>query len=256
MIDGFWIWVYNIGNLTKEGAMRRFFEGTLFKRILGVACTFVLAVCFFVVGVNLIVYNRTELKIVDADGAEAFEEPFDCILVLGAGVRADGSPSHMLEDRLEIGIEMYFAGASERLLMSGDHMSPDYNEVGVMKSHAMSAGVPAEVIFLDHAGLSTYESIWRAKEIFGAKRILVVTQKYHLYRALYVADALGLEAYGVSADLRPYTAQIVRDIREVAARVKDFILSYAQPQAQYVGDPIDLTGNAGVTDVNPWLEEK
>ena len=236
--------------------MRRFFEGKLFKRLLIVGCTLVLAVCFFVAGVNWIVYNRTEPMIVDVDAAAALEEPFDCILVLGAGVRADGTPSHMLEDRLEIGIEMYFAGASDRLLMSGDHMSPDYNEVGVMKSHAISAGVPAEVIFLDHAGLSTYESIWRAKEIFGAKRILIVTQKYHLYRALYVADALGLEAYGVSADLRPYTAQIVRDVREVAARVKDFILSYAQPRPQYVGDPIDLTGNANTTDSNPWLEGK
>ena len=256
MIDGFWIWVYNIGNLTKEGAMRRFFEGTLFKRILGVACTFVLAVCFFVAGVNLIVFNRTEPKIVDADGAEAFEEPFDCILVLGAGVRADGSPSHMLEDRLEIGIEMYFAGASDRILMSGDHMSANYDEVGAMKKFAIDAGVPSNVIFLDHAGLSTYESMWRAKELYGAENILIVTQGYHLYRAVYIARALGMNAHGVSADLRTYRTQLLQDVRESVARVKDFLYVLAKPEPTYLGEKVDLTGDGDSTNVNLLLPQE
>ena len=228
--------------------MRRFFEGKLFKRLLIVGCTLVLAVCFFVAGVNWIVYNRTDPMIVDVDAAAALEEPFDCILVLGAGVRADGTPSHMLEDRLEIGIEMYFAGASDRLLMSGDHMSPDYNEVGVMKSHAISAGVPAEVIFLDHAGLSTYESIWRAKEIFGAEKVILVTQKYHLYRALYIAQALDVEAYGVGADYHTYAGQSMRECREILARCKDFATAVFKPEPTFLGDAIPVSGNGDVTN--------
>lgn len=201
--------------------------------------------------VNLTVWGTEEGKIITAEQAATLEEPFDCILVLGAGVWADGSPSPMLQDRLEVAMELYFSEVSDRLLMSGDHMQHDYNEVGVMKQYAVSAGVPSEVIFLDHAGLSTYESVWRAKEIYEAERILIVTQEYHLYRALYIADALGMEAYGVAADLRPYKNQTGRDVREWVARVKDFAYAHIQPKSTYLGDSVDLRGNGDATNDNP-----
>ena len=220
----------------------------------GIAVVLV-AILLFVLVVNLLVWNTVKDRIVDVDNA-IIDEEFDCILVLGAGVRSDGTPSHMLEDRLEIGIELYFAGASDRILMSGDHMQRDYDEVTVMKRHATDAGVPGKVIFLDHAGLSTYESMWRAKEIYGVEKVLVVTQEYHLYRALYVAKALGMNAYGVSADLRPYSAQSIREVREIVARVKDFVFVRIKPEPTYLGEPVDLSGDGDSTNINPLLGEK
>jgi SanA protein len=101
---------------------------------------------------------------------------------------------------------------------------------------------------MDHAGFSTYESLYRAKEIFGADRIIIVSQEYHLYRALYIAKALGIEAYGVSADLRSYSGQYKRELREILARNKDFILAIAKPVPSVLGDSISLDGSGDVTN--------
>ncbi|WP_304427371.1 vancomycin high temperature exclusion protein [uncultured Adlercreutzia sp.] len=117
-----------------------------------------------------------------------------------------------------------------------------------MKRVAEEAGVPAEDIFMDHAGFSTYESMYRARDVFGAKRIVIVSQEYHLHRALYVAKALGLEAYGVSADLRPYAGQQARDLREILARNKDFATAILQPEPTFLGDPISLSGSGSITE--------
>ena len=191
--------------------------------VLIVLAVVALITALFVLTVNCIIISSSKAHIVDFDTAESTLRDFDCILVLGAGVKANGEPSHMLEDRLKVAIGLYEAGASDRMLMSGDHMSADYDEVGVMKRFATERGVPSNVIFLDHAGLSTYESMWRAKEIFGAERILIVTQGYHLYRAVYTAEMLGMEAYGVPSDLRSYRKIVIYEAREVAARIKAFL---------------------------------
>ena len=132
--------------------------------------------------------------------------------------------------------------------MSGDHSRSDYDEVNTMRNVAVEAGVPADDVFMDHAGFSTYESMYRARDVFGAKRIVIVSQRYHLYRALYVAERLGLDAYGVSADLRPYAGQEAREVREILARVKDFLTAIVQPSPTYLGDPISLSGSASVTE--------
>ncbi len=173
---------------------------------------------------------------------------FDCILVLGAGVRSDGSPSDMLSDRIDTGIALYNGGASDRLLMSGDHGRSDYDEVGAMKLAATNAGVDSDAVFCDHAGFSTYESIYRARDIFGAEKVLIVSQEYHIYRALYIAEKLGLEAYGVSADLRSYRGQNYRDLRECVARFKDFFMVQIKPKPTYLGDKISLDGPGSLTD--------
>lgn len=173
---------------------------------------------------------------------------FDCILVLGAGVRSDGSPSDMLSDRMDTGIDLYLGGASDRLLMSGDHGRSDYDEVNAMKQGAVNAGIDPDAVFCDHAGFSTYDSIYRARDIFSAKRVLIVSQEYHLYRALYIAKKLGLEAYGVSADLRSYRGQSYRDLRECAARFKDFFMAQIKPEPTYLGDRIPLDGPGSATD--------
>ena len=171
----------------------------------------------------------------------------DCSVVLGCLVRDDGTPSHMLEDRLIVGVQLYDLGAAPKLLMSGDHGQTDYDEVNTMKQFAMDAGVPSSNVFMDHAGFSTYETVYRAKEIFGADKVLIVTQQYHLYRALYIAEQLGMDAYGVAADYRQYSGQLSRDIREVLARVKDFGMSIFQPEPTYLGEAIPISGNGDLT---------
>lgn len=172
----------------------------------------------------------------------------DCILILGCQVKSDGVPSHMLEDRLRRGVELYQANAAPKLLMSGDHGQVNYNEVGTMKQYAVSAGVPSSDVFMDHAGFSTYESIYRAKEIFGVQKMIIVTQEYHLPRALYIAEQMGVEAYGVSADYRTYFGQIKRDIREVLARCKDMITTAWKVSPTYSGEFISIHGDGDQTN--------
>ncbi len=172
----------------------------------------------------------------------------DCILVLGAGVWNDNRPSAMLEDRLQEGIRLYQRGISNRLLMSGDHGRSEYDEVNVMKQFAMAEGIPSSDIFMDHAGFSTYESMYRARDIFEADKVVIVTQGYHLYRALYIADRLGIEAYGVASDPRVYAGQDYRELREILARVKDFFYCLLQPEPTYLGDSIPVSGNGDITN--------
>lgn len=153
----------------------------------------------------------------------------------------------MLRDRLLTGIKLYESGAAKKIIMSGDHGRKDYDEVNVMRSFAVERGVKPEDIFLDHAGFSTYDSMWRAKNIFGAESVIAVSQKYHLYRAVYAARALGIEAAGASADLNPYGGQLKRDIREIIARDKDFFKCLYKPQAKITGEKISLEGDGTVT---------
>jgi vancomycin permeability regulator SanA len=200
-----------------------------------------------VFGINGYVIYTTSLRILPPKDATQLEN-VDCILVLGCLVHNDGEPSDMLADRLRRGVELYDAGAGAKLLMSGDHGRVSYNEVQSMKQYAMDRGVDSSDIFMDHAGFSTYESLYRAKDIFQAKKILIVTQEYHLYRALYVAEALGLEAYGVSADYRSYTGQTARDIREILARNKDFLTAIFQPNPTYLGETVPISGDGNLTN--------
>lgn len=180
-----------------------------------------------------------------ADTIEA-SEPYDCILVLGAGVNED-EPSDMLRDRLDTAIELYKKGIAPKILMSGDHGSEDYDEVNVMKNYAVEQGVPSEDIFMDHAGFSTYESLYRAKEVFGAERVVVVSQKYHLYRALYIGRSFDLDVCGVSADLRDYKGEVAYEARELIARFKDFFYCIFKPEPTYLGASISLSGSGDVT---------
>ena len=175
-------------------------------------------------------------------------EDIDCIIVLGCLVRDDGTLSDMLRDRLIVGVKLYEAGAAPKIIMSGDHGRVDYDEVNAMKQYAIDNRVPSSDVFMDHAGFSTYETIYRAKEVFGADKVLIVTQEYHLYRALYIAKQLGIEAYGVSADLNTYGGQTKRDVREILARCKDFAMCIIKPEPTYVGDSIPINGNGDITN--------
>ena len=183
------------------------------------------------------------LTVEEARGLEA-----DCILVLGCGVRPDGQPSLMLRDRLEKGLELFEAGVAPKLLMSGDHGRTDYDEVGTMKAYAMEAGVPSTDVFCDHAGFSTYESMYRARDIFCAKQVVIVSQQYHLYRAVYDARALGLEAWGVPAEDIAYLGQGLRDFRELLAINKDVFYCLFKPEPTFLGDAIPVSGNGDLSN--------
>ena len=199
-----------------------------------------------VFGVDAWVRGSTEASIL-APEETALLEGVDCIIVLGCQVKDDGRLSHMLEDRVKRGVALYHDGAAPKLLMSGDHGQEDYDEVAAMKRYAVENGVPVADVFMDHAGFSTYETMYRAKAIFGAEKVLIVTQRYHLYRALYIARQLGMEAYGVDADYRTYSGQTMRDIREVLARCKDFAMCIFMPEPTYLGETIPIGGNGALT---------
>lgn len=199
-----------------------------------------------VLGLNIYVTCSTDQYMLSPEEAAKLEN-VDCILVLGCAVREDGTPSAMLRDRLRRGVELYQNGAAPKLLMSGDHGRDGYNEVDAMKTFAVAAGIPSEDVFMDHAGFSTYESMYRAKEVFQAKKVIIVTQSYHLYRSIYIARSLGLEAYGVDADLVNYRGGTQREIREVLARVKDVFTCMFKPEPTYLGEPIPIWGNGELT---------
>jgi vancomycin permeability regulator SanA len=170
----------------------------------------------------------------------------DCILVLGAAVSGD-TPSKMLQDRLDVAVALYYERVADKLLLSGDNGQVNYNEVVAMKKYVLEAGVPAEDIFLDYAGFSTYESMYRARDVFLVESAVVVTQKYHLYRALQIGRALGLTVRGVASNQEVYDGQEYRDLREVAARVKDVIQTILQLKPTFLGPEIPISGNGEVT---------
>lgn len=239
--------------LTKEKEKKIADRRRFLKRLCVAAASVAVLAAATVLALNLTVIGKAKSHILRSAEA-ASGNSYDCILVLGCSVRKAGSdpeifiPSDMLEDRLLTGLALYEEGAAPKLLVSGDHGKKQYDEVSVMKDFLKEKGVPEADIFMDHAGFSTYESVYRAKAVFGAEKILIVTQEYHLYRALYIAESLGLEADGVPADLREYFGQPARDLREIAARVKDVfsVLFHIKPSC--LGAPISLEGDGTATD--------
>lgn len=209
----------------------------------------IILISIMILGPNVIndyVVYSTKDKIIAEKDYDTLED-IDCILVLGAGAWGN-SPSPLLGDRLDKGIELYEKNVAPKILMSGDHGQIEYDEVNVMKDYALEKNIPSNDIFMDHAGFSTYESMYRAKAIFKAKRIVIVTQEYHLYRSLYIANKLGLEAYGVAAIENNYAGQYYRDAREFLARNKDFVKVIFKPKPTYLGEEIPITGNGNITN--------
>ncbi len=216
-----------------------------YKKLFLLFALMLLLMVIALLSINAYVKISANDRIISLDDASKMNA--DCILILGAGV-IEGRPSLMLTDRLLQGIDLYNAGASDRLLMSGDHGRKDYDEVNTMKQFAMDKDIPSEHIFMDHAGFSTYESMYRARDVFKAEKIIIVTQEYHLYRALYIAKSLGLDAYGVAADSKQYAGQEYRELREIMARTKDFFNAIIQPLPTYLGEAIPVNGNGDLTN--------
>lgn len=180
--------------------------------------------------INFYVILSTKKRIVSGD-SELLTD-IDYMVILGAGIRR-GKPSPMLEDRLKTGISLYNNDISNKILITGDHMNDDYDEVTVMKNYLLEHGIPEEDIITDNYGISTYDSIYRVKNVYKSNKVVIVSQRYHLYRALFLSDNLDLKSYGVEADLRYYYGQWYREIREILARNKDFIKGIIKPKAVY-----------------------
>ena len=216
------------------------------KNVIKYITIIIAVVIVIILIINFFVKQSTKKQIIKNSEIKKLED-IDCIIVLGAGIW-ENKPSPMLEDRLLEAISLYKNNVSDKIIMSGDHGKEDYDEVNVMKNFAIEKGIPSENIFMDHAGFSSYESIYRAKEIFKAKKIVIVTQKYHLYRSLYIANKLGLEAYGVGSDPRQYVGAFYRELREILARNKDFIKCIFKPEPTYLGEAIPVSGNGDITN--------
>ena len=199
---------------------------------------------------NMWVVRSAKRKIVWPNQLKA--HTVDCIIVPGARVYEDGTPCTILKDRLDTAIDLYRAGISQRLLLSGDHGTVGYDEVTAMKVYALQAGVAERDIFLDHAGFSTYETMYRASTIYGARSCVVVTQRYHLHRSVYLAERMDMAAYGVEADRGGYARMGYYWVREALARVKDVLFAAFRPEPTYLGTPISLTGDGRITAKAPF----
>ena len=164
-------------------------------------------------------------------------------IVLGAHVYQSGVPSNYLQDRLDKAIELYKSGKVKRLLLSGDHGRTNYDEVNTMKQYLLEQGVDTSDIFLDHAGFDTYNTMYRAKEIFEVKEAIIVTQDFHLPRAVYIARKLGLNAYGICADKQKYSSLNYLQKREKFANIKAFLELWIHKKPRFLGEKIPITGD-------------
>jgi SanA protein len=221
-------------------AKKKGFLRTALKILLVLA---IIAVVAFA-STNIYVMTRANTHIV----AQADAKPAEVIIVLGALVEPSGQPSFMLQDRLDVAYELFVAGAAPKILVSGDHGTDSYDEVNNMRKYLEGRGVPTEAIFMDHAGFDTYDTMYRARDVFLVKSAIVVTQKYHLYRAVYLAGSMGIEIQGVACDRYKSPAQIYYSAREVAARTKDFFdAEIFKPKPKFLGDFIPISGSGVAT---------
>lgn len=204
-----------------------------------------------VVGISFLVKKDQEENIIYTfdDSKQNFGGPYaskmksfdaDAIVILGAGINDDGTPMPMLQDRLDVGIRLYEAGICDKILISGDNGTNEHNELKVMLEYLTSKGIPEAKIYIDYAGFSTYDSMYRASSIFRIKKALVVTQKYHLYRALYIGNNIGIDCRGVASDQEHYMGQLFRNVREMLARDKDVFKTMMKIKPTVEGSPIPI----------------
>jgi vancomycin permeability regulator SanA len=207
------------------------------KKILTIfiICIIVLIGSIYAININI---NRIGNNLCDLDNTHK-----QAALVLGAKVWNNGNLSDIFRDRVKTAIELYNTGKVDKILVSGDHGQVEYDEVNTAKEYLLENNIKPEDIFLDHAGFDTYDSLYRAKEIFQADSLIVVTQDFHLPRALYIANKLEIDACGVSADLQRYYGEDARNRREVLAKVKAWLNITFNSKPKYLGDTIPLSGS-------------
>lgn len=197
--------------------------------------------------INAMVFYPGRARIVPA--ADAMQA--EAVVVLGALVFPDGSLSPMVQDRLESAYDLYRAGKAKKILISGDHGQADYDEVNAMRRYLEQKGIPPADIFMDHAGFDTYDSMYRTRDVFQARNVIVVTQRFHLPRALWIAQRLGLNPQGVVADRRHYGGSAYYALREMLARIKAFGEVALHRKPVYLGPVIPIHGDGRATHDQP-----
>ena len=227
--------------MRKTSGKRKTRKGTMLMAL-------ILSSLLLIVAINGSMVLMTDSRIFLEGEGDAVQRAIEelnpqCILILGAGLKPDGTPNLMLADRLDQGIALYKRGAAPKILLSGDNGQERYDEVNAMKEYCLDQGVPMEDIFMDHAGFSTYESIHRASSIFQVESMIIVTQDYHLPRACYLAEKMGIRYLGIAARQIDYGGQQGRDLREIAARCKDFFTGILKPPPTYQGEVIPIEGS-------------
>jgi SanA protein len=162
-------------------------------------------------------------------------------VVFGAGLLSNGQPTPVLFDRVAAAADLYRLGKVEKLLLSGDNRFLNYNEPGAMRKAALSLGVPESALVLDYAGRSTYDTCYRAKVIFGLTRATLVTQAFHLPRALFICEALGVQAVGVVADRHNYGQALWWwSLRETLATTNAWVEVNLTHPVPVLGDPLPI----------------
>ncbi|RMB59471.1 hypothetical protein EAX61_07755 [Dokdonia sinensis] len=193
----------------------------------------------FVYGLSSHIEKSTSEKIF----AKAEDLPSSyTVIVLGASVKANGNLSTILKDRVESALFLYNEGKVKRFLLSGDNGSKDYNEPKAMKAYLLERGVPEDHIFLDYAGFDTYDSLYRASAVFQVKDAIVVTQNFHLPRAIYIANDLGLNYVGYVGDKHIYSHEASNKKRELLANVKAYLELTFNKEPTYLGAKIPIDG--------------
>ncbi len=222
--------------------MKDWIKKKLVKRFIVITLAFSVILIAFVFFITLNIQNFSKPYIVNKESPD--KPSCYTAIILGASVHKNGNLSSILLDRVNSALDLYKAGRVKRFLLSGDHGQTDYDEVNTMKNYLIKEGVDSSDIFLDHAGFDTYSSMVRAKEIFKVDSLYIVTQQYHLYRAVYIARKIGLNAYGYVADKRKYNAIMKYTLREWLANVKSWIWVKTNHQPIYLGDSISITGES------------
>ena len=193
---------------------------------------FLLLIIILVGAPRVIMVHGSQKRTFDTESVPADK----AAIVFGAGLMVDGSPTAVLKDRVATATDLYNSGKINKILMSGDNRYLNYNEPGAMKAYALELGIPEDDIVLDYAGRRTYDTCYRAKEIFQLSSAILVTQQFHLPRALYTCNALGLESVGVTADLRPYRDTGYWSIREIIASLVAFVQVHITKPEPVLGD--------------------
>jgi len=204
----------------------------------------VLALGFFILFINTYIKISTKNDIYT--NTNSLPKYYTAI-VLGARVYKSGQPSIYLKDRLNKALELYNNGIVKRILLSGDHGTKNYDEVNNMKAYLLKKGIPTEDIFLDHAGFDTFSSMQRAKKVFLINDAIIVSQKFHLARAVYLAQKSDISACGIIADSTAYDNLLYLEFREYFARIKAFFNIIFKRIPKYLGEPIPITGNSSLS---------
>lgn len=217
----------------------------ILKKLIIIFCCLILTATALFFAIHAHIEQLTKNYIVDIDTAPQS----DAVMVLGARVYNNGEPSAILTDRLEYAYEMYKNKKAKKILVSGDHGQADYDEANGMKDYLLKKGVPREDIFLDHAGFNTYDSMYRAKEIFCIKTMIISTQEFHINRSIYIARGMGIDAYGYPSDDKSMYGMKRLNLRETFAKIKAFIdVEITKRKPKFLGDPIPIDGDGILTD--------